>query len=463
VPSRVLIASFTVCPAPDRHGVALLNVLKALGPRYQVDVLTLRTPTAELPYVERFMRTRMLRVPVGQGALVEQAESFGRALGRQLEGEDYDVVHLRSAWGGGGLPAGPKLVYEIARSTEGEPRAADAVVAEALAAVERQCLERADLILAPSRFAAATLSERGFGAKTAVVVPGVDIDHFDWEATAPESDGVPRVVYVGRIGAGRGIRLLLRAFAQVRARRPAKLVLAGPTEPRFEALLDEAGAGLAGESSRPSPSPDGALKGDIERLGPVAHDDIPRLLATATVCVAPASPDEGDRPLAGFPTKLLEYMACRRAVVAPRRRSVEELVRSGVDGLLFSPGDSDELAAQITRLLDDVALRERLAASGYERARRDHPASATRRQLLDAYARFLPAAEQLPVGGAPTPLDALPAHADTTTARRPLVGEIDTDTVPIPLLVDVAATKPNLKVDLDEEDDIEITVVMPND
>ena len=60
--SRLLIVSFSVCPAPDRHGVQLVNVLKALAPRYTVDVLTLRAGT--MPFQERFMKTRMLRVPV---------------------------------------------------------------------------------------------------------------------------------------------------------------------------------------------------------------------------------------------------------------------------------------------------------------------------------------------------------------------------------------------------------------
>src|SRR5207253_9982232 len=94
---RTLVVSFSVCPAPDRHGVALLNLLKALAPRQTVDVLSVRG--GDLPYVERLHRARMLRVPVGTGPLAEQLEAFRRAVRRQLEGEEYDVVHLRTAWG----------------------------------------------------------------------------------------------------------------------------------------------------------------------------------------------------------------------------------------------------------------------------------------------------------------------------------------------------------------------------
>ena len=38
-------------------------------------------------YVEQFRKTRMLRVPVSSGSVVDQIESFRRALRRQLEAE----------------------------------------------------------------------------------------------------------------------------------------------------------------------------------------------------------------------------------------------------------------------------------------------------------------------------------------------------------------------------------------
>ncbi|MDB4970521.1 MAG: glycosyl transferase group 1 [Myxococcales bacterium] len=409
--SKLLIVSFSVCPAPDRHGVQLLNVLKALAPRYTVDVLTLRAGT--MPFQERFMKTRMLRVPV-VGALPDQVDMFRRAIRRQLEGEEYDVVHLRSAWGGKAVLDGTsgRLVYEVARSTEGEPRAADAALAHALSVEEHSCLDKADLILAPTETARAALAQRGLGARVEVVPPGVDVDQFDWEPPA-STDAVPRVLYAGRIAGGRGIRTLIPALAMVRRRRPVKLVLAGAIDESFAPALDAALAAA------------GLGDADVERLGAIDHDDMPRVIAQATVCVAPAAPDS-ERPLASFPTKLLEYMACRRAVIAPRRPAVEEVVSDGEDGLLFAPGDEMDLARVLGRLLDDGVLRERIAETGYERVRVRHPASATRRRLLEAYARLLPPSSWAPPAAAVSPIDALPSRPDTTTARRPMP-----DTVPL--------------------------------
>jgi glycosyltransferase involved in cell wall biosynthesis len=409
VPPRLLIVSFSVCPAPDRHGVGLLNVLKALAPRHQVDVLTLRPAPGgmvELPFVERFMKTRMLRVPVGHGSLAEQVEAFARAIRRQLEGEEYDVVHLRSAWGGAAVLSGMqsgRFVYEVARSTEGEPRAADADLAARLSEQEQLCLERAELVLVPTARAQEALVTRGLSRERSFVVPpGVDVDHFDWE---DEPAGVERVLYAGQIAGGRGVRLLLSAVGQIRRRRPVKLVLAGAIEDGFRPAL---------EAAREEANLE---RDDVELLGPIDHDDMPRVIAQASVCVAPASPDADHRPLAGFPTKLLEYMACKRAVVAPRRSSVEEVIEDGQDGLLFEPGDAADLGRALHKLLDDAPLRRALAESGYRRVRQDFPASATRRRLLDAYGTLLPSSEWLPPGKGAQSIDALPSHPDTTARR----------------------------------------------
>ncbi len=220
-------------------------------------------------------------------------------------------------------------------------------------------------------------------------------------------------MYAGRIGGGRGVRTLLRALAMVRRRRPVKLVLAGAVDDGFAPLLDAAVA-------------EAELAGDVELLGAIEHEDMPRVIAAATVCVAPAAPDS-ERPLATFPTKLLEYMACRRAVVAPRRPAVQEVITDGQDGLLFAPGDEMDLARQLGRLLDDAGLRELLAEAGYDRVRQRHTASAARRRLIEAYARLLPPSSWAPPAAAVSPIDALPSRPDTTTSRRPMAELVPLD------------------------------------
>ena len=406
---RVLVVAFSVVPSPDRHSVQLVNHLKALAPRYSVDVVTVKSP--DLPYVDRFMKTRMLRVPCGAGTLAEQVEAFRRAVRRQLDGVDYDVVHFRCPWGGrpvcerkGELSA--RTIYEVARSPEGGPPSSDPAVAQALKRDEAYCLERADCIIVPTQAAAAHLKRRGLGRKVALVPPGVDVDLFDWE-DAPQARP-PRILFAGRLGPARGVRLLLEAVKEVAQQEQVELCLAGLVEPGFEAPLSEAIEHLG-------------LAGVVKRLGAVEHGDLPRVVASATLCVAPHAPDSHDRPLAAFPSKVLEYMACRRATIAPRRVAVAEVVREGEFGLLFTPGDVRDLADKILTLLRNPELRGRLAEAGYRAVREARPASATRRALLEVYARLAPPEAWSPASGAAGPSTEIPASPETTTARHSLL------------------------------------------
>jgi hypothetical protein len=86
-----------------------------------------------------------------------------------------------------------------------------------------------------------------------------------------------------------------------------------------------------------------------------------------------------------FPTKILEYMACRRAIVAPRRETLTQVVENNREALLFEPGDPIDLARKVLRLLGEPQLRDRIAHNAYERVRREFTASAARRALRSAY------------------------------------------------------------------------------
>jgi len=369
---RVLIAGFCTAPGPDRIGVQLSHIIRALARHHAVDVLVVRR--GDQAYVERFASARLLRVPVPDGPIRSRIDAFRRALGRQLEGADYDIVHFRDGWSGiPVLEMRERLkyaaVFDAGRSPQGEPAVHDAETASALERDELECATRADLILAatePARRYFATLVPED---RVRLVPPGVDVDLYDWEA-APT--GAPRILYAGALTPGRGVRVLLRAMLDVAAHSGARLALAGRSTPEFFASLESAVRDLG-------------LTDRVELLGEVPHEDVPALIGSASVCVAPGAVDLGPRPFALYPTKLLEYMACQRPVVAPRRDTVTMLLRDEQHGLLFEPGHPFDLAQKILRLLTDADLRYRIARGWYELVRRAHTASSTRRELRRAY------------------------------------------------------------------------------
>ena len=69
-----------------------------------------------------------------------------------------------------------------------------------------------------------------------------------------------------------------------------------------------------------------------------------------------------------FGVVLLEAMAAEAAVVASDIDGYRNVARADRDALLVPPGDEAALRTALQRALDDAALRERLTASGRERA-----------------------------------------------------------------------------------------------
>src|SRR3954471_6812856 len=369
---RVLLTGFCAVPGPRRAGVQLRHVIRSLTPLHNVDLLVVRE--GEQAYVERQGSVRVLRVPTHEADLRSQIQAFQRALKRQLDGADYDVVHCRDSWSG--IPVleargrlGYAMVYDLARSPLGETTLEPELDAQ-YARDEEACLLAADMVLAPTPAAVKALQGRGKPERVVLSPLGVDVDRFDWDD--PPVGGPPRILYVGTIDPGRGVRVLVRAMAAIVREVDARLVIAGAMAPRFEQPLRDQVRELG-------------LADKIEILPPVDHDQLPALLATATVCVVPAAADLTPSPTVVFPTKLLEYMACRRAVVAPRRETLSHVVENNREALLFEPGDPIDLARKVLRLLGEPRLRERIAQNAYERVRRDFTASATRRALRTAY------------------------------------------------------------------------------
>jgi len=370
---RVLLTGFCAVPGPRRAGVQLRHVIRALTPHHSVDLLVVRE--GEQAYVERQGSVRVLRVPTHDADQRTAIQAFQRALKRQLEGAEYDVVHCRDAWSG--IPVleargrlGYAVVYDLARAPLGES-ALDPELDAQYGRDEEACLLAADMILAPTQHAVKALQGRGKPERVHLSPPGVDVDRFDWDEAT--KSGPPRILYAGSIDPGRGVRVVIRAMAAIVREVDARLVIAGPPiSGKFEQALRDGTRELG-------------LADKVDFVGPVDHDQLPALIATATVCVVPAAADLTPNPTVVFPTKLLEYMACKRAVVAPRRETVAMVVENNREALLFEPGDPIDLARKVLRLIGEPVLRDRIAAAAYDRVRRDFTASAARRALRNAY------------------------------------------------------------------------------
>jgi glycosyltransferase involved in cell wall biosynthesis len=114
-------------------------------------------------------------------------------------------------------------------------------------------------------------------------------------------------------------------------------------------------------------------------LGWVRHEEMAGLMQKYDVLLVPSIWPEP------FARVVLEGMVAGLVVVATPAGGTSEIVRDGENGLLFTPGDSHNLAAKIGRLLDDVDLRHRLAEAGWQTIADDFNLS----RMIDQYEDYL--------------------------------------------------------------------------
>jgi len=88
-------------------------------------------------------------------------------------------------------------------------------------------------------------------------------------------------------------------------------------------------------------------------LGHLDYELMPSLYSMADILVLPSLYEN-------LPFGVLEAMSCKSAVVASRVGGITEVITDGINGVLFSPGNVEELAKIITMLLEDGELRNRL-------------------------------------------------------------------------------------------------------
>jgi glycosyltransferase involved in cell wall biosynthesis len=194
--------------------------------------------------------------------------------------------------------------------------------------------------ISPSRFLADRLKEK-LGEADVVVVPN-PLQRI--EAKPKEFLEPFQVLYVGRLVWYKGIHVLLEAFKKLK-RENARLIIAG-SGPELETV------------KRLSKTDDRIIS-----LGFISEEEKRKLLIDASLVAVPSLWPEP------FPMTILESFGSGTPVVASKVGGIPEIVRDGVNGMLFEPGDSEKLSTILTELSENEENLRRLSEGAAESAR----------------------------------------------------------------------------------------------
>lgn len=246
-------------------------------------------------------------------------------------------------------------------------KAFDALHAHAECAV----VARSHVIAAVSTEAWKMALDSGAEKDRVIVVPNAtDIDGIARASadSVPAGGDAPLIGWIGSFGPWHGAEVLVRALARLPTGFRARMIGDGSGRDACERLADEL-----------------SIRDRVEFRKALPHDQAVHELAECDILASPHVPLP-NRRFFGSPTKVFEYMALGRPIVASRLEQIGEILEDGVTARLVEPGDEHALAAALRDVWELPDRGERLGAEAVTTARSQHTWDERAAQILSALA-----------------------------------------------------------------------------
>lgn len=357
---RILIGADTY--HPDVNGAAYFGYRLAAGLAARGHDVHVVCPSPTGPFEVgvddgvTVHRLRSVRTPVHPTFRVSPPPLVGPATRRVLEAVRPDVVHVQSHFlvGRALLRAATQAAVPSLATNHFMPDNLMAYAHVPAAARRMVCalawrdfarvFATADQVTTPTPIAADLIQGKGLAAPVSAISCGIDLERFrprEGGGQAAAELGLPArptLLFVGRLDAEKRLWELVSALPVIRRAVDAQLVLVGigSQESQLRRMADRLG-----------------VTEHVYWLGFVPDQRLPAVYAAADVFCMP-----GTAELQSLVT--LEAMASGLPVIAADAMALPHLVRPGVNGYLYRPGDLETLAQYASELLSEPATRDRM-------------------------------------------------------------------------------------------------------
>lgn len=217
--------------------------------------------------------------------------------------------------------------------------------------------DKVDMYVALTEFARDKLIQGGIPSDRIAVKPNFVPDPGEGSG---EGD---YVLYVGRLSPEKGIDTLLAAWKLLK--NPIRLKIAG------DGPLTE----LALQAAETNPN--------IEYVGSKSIEEVYDVMGEARLLVFPSVWYEG------LPRTIIEAYAKGTPVVASKLGAMESIVRDGVTGSYFEPGNASDLAMKLDALLSDEEKLRRMRTNARKEFENKYTAERHYDLLMNIYDRVL--------------------------------------------------------------------------
>ncbi len=181
-----------------------------------------------------------------------------------------------------------------------------------------------------------TLTERGYGDKTELVLNGTNTDLFKNMGPGMKKKlGLENkfvVLYAGIIGIAQGLEQICDVAEQLQDQPDIAFVLIGegPVKHKIEKIKQEK-----------------SLK-NLILMDQVPRDDIPQYISMADCCLVPLK--KNDLFMGALPSKMFDYMACEKPVILSVDGEARSVLESSGAGIFVEPENRKDMISAILSL-----------------------------------------------------------------------------------------------------------------
>jgi glycosyltransferase involved in cell wall biosynthesis len=213
-----------------------------------------------------------------------------------------------------------------------------------------------DRYIALTEFSRSRFVNAGFPQDRIVIKP----NFVDPDPGKRTGDG-SYALFIGRVSQEKGAETLLKAWRQLPQSYGLRIIGDGPSRAQLESNATAEG------------------HANIRFMGRMAHDQVIEAIKDARFVIFPSELYET------FGLGIIEAFACGVPVLASQLGSMQEIVQEGHSGLLFRPGDANDLARVVVRAWEEPEYMRHLGEQARKEYETKYTAAANYRRLIEIY------------------------------------------------------------------------------
>lgn len=209
----------------------------------------------------------------------------------------------------------------------------------------RLALTRTNILTAISNYLLERARRLGYKGRAEIIPNGVDIKKFENAEIKTSRTGITTLITTSRLVKKNGVEDIIRSLELLPGNVHLKILGVGDLKTHLIAVTKKL-----------------HLEDRVKFEGFVDHNDMPPFLHHADIFIRPSLSE-------GMGNSFIEAMAAGLPVIATQVGGIVDFLRDGETGLFVEVNNSESIARQVKRLMDDETLRQRLIENGHKLAK----------------------------------------------------------------------------------------------